>query len=347
MEGNVIDGRYRIEGRLGSGAHGVIYRAADLETGERVALKVLGREASEDPQFAVRLWREAQALKALGDTSVVHIRRFGHDPSGAVYLAMELLEGETLDDHLRELEGFGDRLNAFDALRIFDPVAQALQRAHDKGILHRDIKPANIFLLSTERGGGVRLMDFGLARFEHARRSSPDLNDSAMSLTMTGMIAGSPNYIAPEVWKTETLDARVDVYSLGAVIFRALSGQPPFSGHTTFELFVRATTAPRPKITPLRPDLTQAMDAWVERALALDREARYQDVRSMWSDFVGVLMMGATPSVHRARESLDVQVGPEWGAPLDSGPSSGPATSRRDPSYPTLIPRSTRTRPPQ
>jgi serine/threonine-protein kinase len=296
--GVILDGRYRLDWVLGRGSHGVIYRATELATGALLAVKVLGREVSEDPQFAVRLWREAQALKALDSAHVVKMHRFGHDETGAVYLAMELLHGETLEERLAGLEGFGDRMNAYDAMAIFDPVATTLKRAHEKGILHRDLKPANIFLVEPEAGGGVRLMDFGLAKTVRGSKERGDESTGA-SLTMAGMIAGSPNYIAPEVWRTEQVDARIDVYSLGAVIFRALAGRPPFDAPTTFELFVRATGAPRPKITPLRPDLDPAMDDWVARALAIDRDHRYEDVSSMWSDFVRILMMGGTPSVRR------------------------------------------------
>src|SRR5262249_32623785 len=154
----------RIGKKLGQGTHGVIHRAIDLETGETVAIKFLSREVADDPEYAVRLWREAQALKVLWGTSVVRIHRFGQDVSGAVYLAMELLEGETLDQHLADIEEFGHKINALDTLTIFDPVACALEVAHQKGILHRDLKPGNIFLIAAEHGGGVRLMDFGLVR---------------------------------------------------------------------------------------------------------------------------------------------------------------------------------------
>ena len=300
-QGAVLDGRYLVGARIGSGTHGVIHHATDLGSGEPLAIKFLHRDVADHPEYAVRLWREAQALKALWGTSVIRIHRFGQDKSGAVYLAMELLEGETLEQHLADIESFGHRINALDTLTIFDPVACALEVAHAKGILHRDIKPANIFLVAPDRGGGVRLMDFGLTRF-FASGNDGDARTSSASLTAAGTIAGSPAYIAPEVWRTERLDQRVDVYALAAVIFRALAGRPPFHAPTMYELFLRATSGARPKLTAARPDLVPDIDAWVARALAVDRDQRYPDVPSMWGDFVDLLLQGSSPSVSLARE---------------------------------------------
>src|SRR5262249_14438153 len=158
---------------------------------------------------------------------------------------MELLEGETLDQHLFELESFGDRMSAYQLLMTLDPIARALHMAHSKGIIHRDIKPSNIFLMAPDVGGGVRLMDFGLAKIAGAEQ-----------LTEVGMIAGSPSYIAPEMWRSEPFDHRADIYSLAAVIFRALSGRPPFQAPSTLDIFIAATTEPRPKLSPIRPDLS-------------------------------------------------------------------------------------------
>jgi len=258
-----------------------------------VAVKILKQNIAEDPQYAVRLWREAQSLRALWGSSVVRVHGFHHDAAGTVYMVMELLDGETLDAHLLELEGFGDRMSAFELLTTLDPVARALHLAHSKGIIHRDVKPANIFLLAPEVGGGVRLMDFGLAKIMGTEQ-----------LTQVGMIAGSPSYIAPEVWRAESFDHRVDVYSLAAVIFRCLTGTPPFTAPTTLDLFMRATTEARPRLSPLRIDLSPEIDGWVARALALSRDDRYPYVSSMWNDLIGIVMRGNSPSAEKARTTF-------------------------------------------
>ena len=292
-EGDTIDGRYLLGAELGRGGHGVVFRAVDRESAEGVAVKVLRHNVAEDPQYAVRLWREAQSLRMLWGESVVRVHRFGHDSEGFVYMVMELLEGETLEHHLDEIEGFGDRMSSFEVLSTLDPVARALHMAHSKGIIHRDIKPANIFRVAAEHGGGVRLMDFGLVKMAGAEQ-----------LTQVGMIAGSPSYIAPEVWKALEFDHRVDVYSLAAVIFRCLAGQLPFTAPNHLELFMKVLKDPRPALTPLRPELSPEVDAWVARALAVDRDQRYPYVSVMWNELIRIVMNGNNPSALRARATF-------------------------------------------
>ena len=291
--GDVIDGRYLLEREIGRGGHGVVYASTDRQTGARVALKLLRQNIAEDPQFAVRLEREAQSLQMLWDESVVRVHSFGTDQEGSVFMVMELLDGETLDDHLWDLEGFGDRMSAFEVLRCLDPVARALHTAHTKGIIHRDVKPANIFRINPEAGGGVRLMDFGLVKIEGSEQ-----------LTQAGMIAGSPSYIAPEVWRCEAFDHRIDVYSLAAVTFRCLAGRAPFAAPNPLELFMKAIKDERPKLTTFRPDLPPAVDAWVAEALAIDKDRRYGYVSTMWNDLLRIVMSGTTPSAEKARATF-------------------------------------------
>lgn len=291
--GDVIDGRYLLEREIGRGGHGVVYAATDREAGSSVALKLLRENIAEDPQFAVRLRREADSLRALWDESVVRVHAFGSDSSGSVFMVMELLDGETLDDHLFDLESFGDRMSAFEVLRCLDPVARALHTAHTKGIIHRDVKPANIFRIAPEAGGGVRLMDFGLVKLQGGEQ-----------LTQAGMIAGSPSYIAPEVWRCEAFDHRIDVYSLAAVAFRCLAGRAPFAAPNPLELFMKASRDERPKLTAYRPDLPPAVDAWVAQALAIEKENRYPYVSTMWNDLLRIVMSGTTPSAEKARATF-------------------------------------------
>jgi len=289
---NWLDGRYLLGQELGRGGHGVVYRAYDRETGEDVAIKVLKQNVADDPQYAVRLWREAQSLQMLWGTSVVKVHAYGNDNYGSVYMVMELLIGETLDDHLYDLEDFDQLISPFQLLVALDPIARALHTAHSKGIVHRDIKPGNIFLVDPVMGGGVRLMDFGLAKIA-----------GAGDLTQAGMIAGSPSYIAPELWRNEAPDHRIDVYSLAAVIFRALAGRPPFVGNTA-DLLIQATRAPRPRLTEFRGDMVPEVDDWVQRALALHKEDRYPYVTSMWNDLIRVVQMADTPSGEKARAAF-------------------------------------------
>lgn len=293
MEGETIDGRYELHEELGRGGHGVVHRATDLTNGSQVAIKLLRTHIEDDPQYAERLRREAQSLAALWDSSVVRVHAFGTDSEGTVYLVMELLEGENFEVHLRDIETFGDKLNVFTVLQTLDPVARALHTAHSMGIIHRDVKPANIFLISPDQGGGVRLMDFGLAKIHGAE-----------ALTAAGMIAGSPTYIAPEMWHAQPFDHRVDVYSFGAVVYRALAGRAPFKAPTPEELFIAVTNSPRPKLSTYRPELPEEIDAWVERALAIDREQRYAYIPTLWNDLIRILRNGRGPSAERVRQTF-------------------------------------------
>lgn len=279
-KGDLIDGRYKVLEPIGSGGQGVVFRAVDCQTGAEIALKCLNDSTTSEPLFRTRMEREARAMGALAGTSATQIFAFNKAETGTLYIAMELLEGEDLEQHLRRLEASGQRLSVNRVLELLEPVAATLDLAHARGILHRDIKPANIFVLARPVRGPVRLLDFGLAK---------DL--SAAALTKDGTVMGSPSYIAPEVWKgkPQELDVRIDVYSLGAVIFRALAGQVPFSGKGTMQLLLAVTRGKRPSLHALRPDLPAAIDAWVERALAVLPNDRFSSVRELWNALLQAL----------------------------------------------------------
>ncbi len=273
----VVDDRYELHKVIGRGGHGVVYSAYDRDSGATVALKFLHDSVAIDPQYNIRMLREAQVMAALAGTSAIRVYGLRTTAEGALYLVMELLSGVDLDDHLTELEGRGDRVSVHRLFELLDPIVDTLEAAHSRGIVHRDLKPANIFVLDS---GGVRLLDFGLAKVLTA---SPLTND--------GMIAGSPSYIAPEVWRgnPRMLDHRIDVYSLGAITFRALSGTVPFGGGTIIEKFHLATTGERPSLFAERPDLPREIDSWVEQALAIEPDMRFHQVRGMWNALRAVL----------------------------------------------------------
>jgi serine/threonine-protein kinase len=224
--------------------------------------------------------REARAMGALSGTSATQIFEFNTSADGTLYIVMELLEGEDLEQHLRGIEAGGGRLSGDRLVELLGPIAATLELAHARAIIHRDIKPANIFVMASKTRGPVRLLDFGLAK---------DLN--AAALTKDGTVMGSPSYMAPEAWrgKPQELDQRIDVYSLGAVIFRALAGQVPFPEKAVMQLLLAVTRSKRPSLTAKRPDLPPAVDPWVERALAASPADRFQTVRDLWSALLDAL----------------------------------------------------------
>jgi serine/threonine-protein kinase len=267
----VLDDRYELQEVIGRGGHGVVYRAKDRNSGNDVAIKFLHDSIAIDPHYNIRMLREAQVMAALTGTSAIRVYGLNTTPDGALYLVMELLAGRDFDTYLSDFEDSGRRLSVYRLFELLDPIVDTLEAAHVRGIVHRDLKPGNIFVLDA---GGARLLDFGLAKVM-----------AAAPLTNSGMVAGSPSYIAPEVWKgnPRALDHRIDVYSLGAIVFRALSGSVPFEGSDIVEKLHLVTTAQRPSLHQLRPDLPLEVDVWVAEVLAIDPDLRFRQVRGMWN----------------------------------------------------------------
>ncbi len=278
LPGTIVDGRYTISRVIGEGGHGIVYEAKDQVLGSRVAIKCLHANVASEPGFKTRMMREARAMGALSGTSAVQVLGVGRDGEVGMYIAMELVDGRDLDRYLRELEAEGTRIDVSKLVAIMSPIVETLAVAHDAGIIHRDLKPGNIMVLDSTARGSVRLLDFGLAK-----------DMSAETLTLEGTIAGSPSYIAPEGWrgKSDQIDHRLDVYALGAVIFRALAGAPPFDARVMplDQFLVAVLRGPRPSLHALRPDLPPAVDGWAQRALALARDDRFASVRELWSAF--------------------------------------------------------------
>jgi serine/threonine-protein kinase len=279
--GDVIDGRYEIVNAVGKGAHGVVFEAKDLLLGSQIAVKVLHGDVASEPGFKTRMAREARAMGALSGTAAAQVLGFGKTDDGGMFIAMELVRGRDFETYLRELEHHDGRLGVPKLVELLGPIVDTLEAAHGISILHRDLKPGNIMVLDAPGRGPVRLLDFGLAK---------DLK--ADPLTADGMIAGSPGYMAPEVWrgKPDLLDHRIDVYSFGAIVFRALAGSPPFDPRQPIDkILIAVLRGKRPSLVALRPGLPPAVDAWVEKALAIKPDDRFATMRALWTAFLDVM----------------------------------------------------------
>ena len=277
----IVGGRYRLVEVLDRGGQAAVYRGVDLRMGDEVAIKVLVSPQKVDAAWRERMLREVHALTVLAGTAAVRIYHQVWGDDGALFLIMELLRGANLETCLDAAKDREQRLGFADLLPIMEPVVTTLETAHAAGILHRDLKPGNIFV---QNDGTVRLLDFGFAKFLRMR-----------SVTLAGHIAGSPSYIAPECWKetTESLDQRIDVYGFSAVVFRALTGRPPFIGDSVIQIMRQCSSAPRPSLHALRPDLPPAVDDWVKAALAIERDERFTTVRASWRALSSVLQSKA------------------------------------------------------
>jgi serine/threonine-protein kinase len=269
--GDVLGGRYELRDVIARGAQGFLYRAKDLTDGDDVAVKTL-RNKTRDPDALERLFREGHAMTQLQGTSAVRVLDQVNMADGTACLVMELLRGRELAEQLTELEQANERMPLSEVKEIFAPIVRTLDAARELGIVHRDIKPENIFLIHPAYGGGVRLLDFGFARFVRNMR-----------ITADGMVAGSPSHIAPEAWMgMPDLDHRADVYGLGVVLFRVLAGRVPFWGHPV-DLMRTVVSGPRPSLLAYRPDLSPAIDGWVQHALAADRDRRFSRTTALWN----------------------------------------------------------------
>jgi eukaryotic-like serine/threonine-protein kinase len=266
-------GRYEIQSPLGAGGMGEVYRAKDLQLGREVAIKILPSHLSANPDARRRFEQEARAISALNDPNICTLHDVGHQ-DGVDFLVMELLQGETLENRLRK-----GRLPLEQVCKFGSQIASGLDKAHRKGILHRDLKPGNIMLTKS----GAKLLDFGLAKATRPVATNTTVS-AAISAIDHKTLVGTFPYMSPEQVKGEDLDARSDIFSLGAVLFEMVTGRRAFDQKSELSV-VSAILEKEPEpIATLAPLFPPGAAHLIDRCLAKDPEERWQTARDIASE---------------------------------------------------------------
>jgi len=259
----MIVGEYRIEKKIGEGGFGAVYAASHPVIGKTAAIKILSPQFSHNPVMVQRFIAEARAANQIRHRGIIDIFGFGKLEDGRQYYIMELLEGLTLEDYLRER----GRLRPSEAMPILRQIARALDAAHGAGIVHRDLKPENVFLVfEDDRGVFPKLLDFGIAKL---------LGDSQTGhKTRTGTPMGTPLYMSPEQCRGKQVDHRTDIYSFGIMTHVVLTGAPPFMGDDVMDVLMAQVGTEAPPMSSVCPDLPKGLDAPVLKMLAKDPTER-------------------------------------------------------------------------
>jgi serine/threonine protein kinase len=281
--------RFAIGGALGSGAMGKVVQALDRETGIEVALKVLHRERAKDAESIERFQREAAILESIGHPGIVRVVAMSRAPDGTPFLAMELLRGETVEERLAR-----GPIAPLDMVPIVNTLCDALAAAHLRGIVHRDLKPANVILLSSG-DPPCKILDFGLSRFTASK-----------TLTRTGTILGTPRYMAPELIRSvQSSDYRVDVFSVGVLIYEMLTGRSPYPADDVGALLGCVVQGRVVPLADVRPDLPAALGAVITRAMAREPDERFETAGAIAEAFANALGIASGRSQLDASSGVD------------------------------------------
>jgi eukaryotic-like serine/threonine-protein kinase len=339
--GSVVGGRYKVRRLLGRGGMGEVY-AADGKDGEKVALKVLHDRAAQDPDMVARFHREATIAAKIKSPYVAAILGAGKDRNGRLWIAFERLTGEGLDERLRREQ----YLSFADVAPIVDDALQGLTAAHKAGVIHRDIKPANLFIekrkpsksggahgsrdQSREHDERTRILDFGISKIRTHRKSEP-------SLTAFDATLGSFAYMAPEqVRGSARVDERADLYALGAVAFRGLTGRLPFEGANALTLIALKLDREPPSLASTTGDeWPQGIERFLQRMMVRDRDRRYASASEALEEWRKVCKaMGNAPrpaprSIRRSTSIVDHEEAETAGTFSESASSVGSFPFRR------------------
>jgi serine/threonine-protein kinase len=270
--GQVLADSYEITRVLGEGGMGRVYEARHTRLArKRFAVKFLYADLARQPEVVTRFQREAEAASGISHPNVVIVHDVNVTPDGQPYLVAELLEGEELGEYLERAR----KLPVADAVRVVRQICKALGAAHETGVVHRDVKPENVFLtgdVSKLENATVKVIDFGISKVAQA---------GGEALTKTGVVMGTPDYMAPEQARGERVDARADVYAVGAILYRALTGKKPFEGLDAMATLTAVLVQEPGRPTLVNPDVPLALELVIQRAMAKNPKDRYQSMQEL------------------------------------------------------------------
>ena len=291
--GSTLAGKYRIDERLNEGGMGTVYRGTHVLMDKTVAIKVLRPSLAADEKIVARFSREARAASRISHPNALTVTDFGEDENGIVFLVMEYLSGRTLKQVIRE-EGPLPLTRMVDITR---QVGDALNAAHEQGVIHRDLKSDNIMLIDTMTGDHAKVLDFGIAKIKE-----PDGNRDTGGLTAPNLVIGTPQYMSPEQCSQDSeIDARSDIYSLGVIMYEMLVGHVPFSAESPTMVMMKHLQEPVPSVLDERKDLPASIGRVIARAMAKLPANRYQNVAELIDDLMiasGTAQFAPVPAVN-------------------------------------------------
>jgi len=286
---SALEGRYQVLKELGRGGMGIVFQAYDKHLQEQVAIKILSPLLSNDPDALERLKREVSAARRITHPNVIRIHDIA-EANGLQYVSMEFFGGTNLKDHLKQV----GHLSVREAFNIASQICDGLQAAHAQGVIHRDLKSQNVILNAANQ---IKIIDFGLAYTQQMQ-----------GLTATGLIMGTPEYMAPEQVSGKKVDERADIYSLGIILYELFTGRVPFTGPSAISVGFQQIKDPPAAPSSINPQIGGSLEGVILKALQKDPVMRYRDVAELKADLEAAINQPARPSVSEKSQTISPPV---------------------------------------